>query len=63
MTGPISRIILRYGVGAMVAYGLIEADLGNQIAVDPDLIAMVGLGIGAMVEGGYVLAKRKGWAT
>jgi len=63
MIGPISRIILRYVAAALVTYGIVPIDVGAQIAVDPDLIAIMGLALGALVEIGYTLARRRGWAT
>lgn len=56
--GPIARIILRYGVGAVI--GMAQAEL---MAADPDLVTVVALAVGAFVEGAYAIAKRKGWAT
>ena len=56
--GPIARIILRYGVGAVI--GASQAEL---LAGDPDVVAMVALAVGAAVEAVYIFAKRKGWAT
>lgn len=55
---PLARIALRYGVGAVI--GLAQAE---TLAADPDVITVVALGIGAIVEGAYMLAKRKGWST
>jgi hypothetical protein len=55
---PIARIILRYGVGAIV--GASQAEL---LAGDPDVVSMLALAVGAAVEAAYVLAKRKGWST
>ena len=63
MIGPISRIILRYLAAALVTYGIVPVDVGAQIAMDPDLIAMLGLTLAALVELIYKLAKRRGWAT
>jgi len=63
MIGPISRIILRYLAAALVTYGIVPVDVGAQIAMDPDLIALLGLALAAAVEGVYTLAKRRGWAT
>lgn len=67
MIGPISRIILRYLAGALVAYGLLDAPMGDQIASDPDILSFVSLGVGTAAglatEVGYALAKRWGWAT
>lgn len=58
--GPLARIILRYVVGAGLAG---SQTIGDQLAADPDLVFYVSLGAGAVVEGAYALAKRKGWAT
>lgn len=55
---PIARIILRYGIGAVI--GMAQ---GDMLAADPDLVTIVALGIGAGVELAYAMAKRKGWAT
>ena len=67
MSGPIARIVLRYGIGFLVGAGWIGSELGSQISNDPDVIAIVnfvGFAIGALaVEGYYWLAKRWGWAT
>lgn len=60
--GPIIRICLRYGVGAVVGY-----EVGAQLAADPDVIAVSTAAAAAVVgfatEGAYYLAKRWGWAT
>ena len=63
MIGPISRIILRYLAAALVTYGIVPVDVGAQIAMDPDLIALLGLALAALVELIYTLAKRRGWVT
>lgn len=60
---PIARIVLRYIVGAAVMYGLIGAETGEYLAVDPDLTLVVGSAIGAIVEVAYAYAKKRGWAT
>lgn len=57
---PLARIVLRYIAGAGVGGSIA---LGDQLAADPDLVLAVSLAIGAVVEAGYTLAKRKGWAT
>jgi hypothetical protein len=31
--------------------------------MDPDAVLMLSMALGAAVEGVYVFAKRKGWAT
>ena len=58
--GPIARIILRYLVGAGI---MGSATIGDQLAMDPDLVQVVSVGIGAAVETAYAWAKRKGGAT
>ena len=56
--GPLARIILRYGIGYLAG-----SQIGEQLALDPDIVLIVSLGLGAAVEAAYVIAKRKGWAT
>lgn len=56
--GPIARIILRYGIGYLAG-----SNVGEALAMDPDAVLMLSLGLGAVVECVYVWAKRKGWAT
>lgn len=63
MTAVISRIVLRYLAAALVTAGYLDADLGQQIGADPDLIMLVGLALGAAVEMAYAAAKRLGWST
>lgn len=60
---PIARILLRYVVGALVSYGLIGAETGEFLAVDPDLALVVAGIMSAAVEGGYALAKRNDGET
>lgn len=55
---PMARIVLRYIIGAIVGM-----DAGSTLAGDPDLVTIVALGIGAVVEVLYAFAKRRGWAT
>ena len=55
---PLARIILRYIVGIIAGM-----DAGNTLAGDPDVVTIVALGIGAVVEVAYTIAKRNGWAT
>lgn len=56
--GPIARIILRYGIGYFAG-----SQLGEQLALDDDVVLMLSVALGAAVEGAYVMAKRLGWAT
>lgn len=60
--GPLVRIILRYGVGAVIGY-----EISSQLASDPDVIAVATVAatalVGLVTEGFYYLAKRWGWKT
>lgn len=60
---PIARIVLRYIIGALLAYGWISADAADMLAVDPDIAILIAGLLSAVVEGGYALAKRRGGAT
>jgi len=61
------RILLRYAVGALVVKGLLAADLGDALAGDPNIVAFIEVGVGAIiaavVERYYALAKKYGWPT
>lgn len=57
---PLARIILRYVVGG-VAIG--SQTVGAQLAADPDLVLYASLGLAALTEGTYAVAKKKGWST
>jgi hypothetical protein len=63
MVAVLSRIALRYLAAALVTAGYLDADLGNQIGADPDLLILAGAAIGLTVEMAYAAAKRLGWAT
>lgn len=54
---PIARIALRYGVGYILGAGV-----GETLAMDPDVVNMVALGMGGAVEATYAMAVKKGWA-
>lgn len=62
MNAAIARIVLRY-----VAGFLIGPALGATLANDPDVLniatLIVGVAVGALSEGWYILAKRFGWGT
>ena len=58
MTAPIARILLRYGVGAVVGM-----KIGETLAGDPDVVLLLAAGIGAATEAAYAFAKKKGWTT
>lgn len=55
---PLARILLRYGVG--IALG---TEVGQLLAGDADMVAVVALLIGAATEVVYAQAKKRGWAT
>ena len=72
--GPFIRIALRYIAGALVAYGLLPADIANDLANDPDVIGVAmdavnwaliagGAALAGAIEWVYGLARKKGWAT
>ncbi len=60
--GPFIRILLRYGVGAVIGF-----EVGNQLAADPDILAVITVVItaviGCITEAFYMLAKHLGWRT
>ena len=64
---PIIRILLRYGIGALVTYGILTADQAMVISSDPDVQIVIELLLGAAAAGlnelWYAAAKRWGWAT
>lgn len=62
MTAVLARIACRYIAGALIAKGFLDAGTGDTLATDPDVLMLVGLGIGFVTEGAYVLARRLGWA-
>lgn len=63
MTAILARIIARYLAGALVAYGLIPHEIGQEIAMDQDIAIALGAGISIVTEAVYAFAKKKGWAT
>lgn len=67
MNGAFARIVLRYGVGALVAHGILSGSLGHVISNDPDVAmfaeVIAGGIFGLVSEGYYLLAKKCGWPT
>lgn len=63
MTAVFARIILRYVAGALVTAGYLDSTLGNQMGMDPDLIMLVGAGLGIAVEFTYAIVKKVGGKT
>lgn len=58
MIGPVVRIVLRYGAGAL--FGM---EVGSLLAGDPDVVLLVATGVGVATEAVYAYARKKGWAT
>lgn len=58
MNGALARIILRYAVGGMF-FG--STAIGNQLALDPDIVMVVSGVLAALTELYYVVAKKVGW--
>lgn len=60
------RIFLRWAAGFLIAKGIFSESDANLITSDPELAAMiemgVGMALGAISEGWYVLARKFGWA-
>lgn len=58
--GPYVRILLRYGVGAVIGY-----QLGDQLSNDPDVVTVATVAataaVGVATEFAYHLARRFGW--
>lgn len=67
LTPVITRIILRYFSGALVAWGFASPDVGPEIVADADLqtllTVIVGLALGALSEIWYRRARREGGPT
>lgn len=65
--GVLIRILLRYAAAALVAKGLLSPGVGDMLALDPDVSAVLEILAGGMAAAGaelwYVVAKRMGWAT
>lgn len=57
------RIALRYIAGYLVFRGLIPQELADAVLNDPEVVVLIGLAIGFLVEGAYALARKFGWRT
>ena len=62
MIGPVTRIIIRYGLGAIAG-----AAVTDTVLNDADLMNIIGIVISVVgswaVEHIYNIAKRGGWST
>lgn len=61
--GPAARIVARYVAGGLVTIGLTDSASAQTLIDDPEVVAMIGFGLAALVEVIYGFAKRRGWAT
>lgn len=63
MTGPIARILLRYGAGALAVQGLITERTAETLMADPDVQVVAALVVGLLVEALYLRARKTGGPT
>lgn len=63
MIGPVARILVRYIAGYLALKALLPQSVADMVANDPDVAAVVGCVLMGLVEGSYVVAKRRGWRT
>lgn len=59
----IVRIAMRYGSGALVAFGMFAPETAAMIAGDPDVAILLGAFIGFVTEALYVSARKHGGPT
>ena len=59
---PYIRIGLRYVSGYLVFKAVLPPEIGDMLANDPAVVAMIGGGIAITVEWAYALARKWGWA-
>lgn len=67
MIAPLTRIVLRWIAGILVAKGFFAPEDGLWLQSDPD-VAMagqmaLGAAVGALAETWYYVARRMGWRT
>lgn len=60
MTSALARILLRYASGALVSYGMLAQ--GTDLSLDPDMVLVLGVALGAIAEAFYAMAKKRGWS-
>jgi hypothetical protein len=53
----IGKLVLRYGVLALVAVGILSADVGDRVSNDPDLIMAVDVACIALLVIGRDMAE------
>lgn len=58
-----ARILLRYGSGFLVGWGVLTDDEASELLLDPDVVLVVGGFIAFMTESLYAMAKSRGWNT
>jgi hypothetical protein len=61
MIAPIARIAARYIASALITYGAVSP--ADAALLQPEIALLVGAALGAITEGAYAFARRKGWTT
>jgi hypothetical protein len=62
MIPVLTRIVLRYVSGGLVAMGALAPEYAQVLSMDPELTLVVGLAIGGLTEWAYAKARQNGWA-
>jgi hypothetical protein len=69
------RILARYLAGVFIGWGILQADIANDLARDPDILGLMSIGVDVAVnvlpgliiatvtEWFYWLARKFGWRT
>lgn len=60
MTAIITRIILRYLSGFLIAAGWLTPEY--DLSLDPEIVMLAGLAVGAAAEFAFAFAKKNGWS-
>lgn len=60
MTAVLARILLRYLSGFLIAAGWLAP--AYDMSLDPDLVMLTGVALGAIAEVAYAMARKHGWA-
>lgn len=64
--GLLIRILGRYAVGALaglLAYAGLPPAVIDAIRNDPEIAALIGIGVAALIEWATMVARRHGWLT